>query len=161
MKTILQKQFPAFAVVVIFLLSFSACKKKDDAPVDLTKKVTVSLTGAQEVPATGSNGTGTAQVSFDPTTKMITYTMSWTLGSTSTTTTNMHFHGAEDGSDTKSSAVVIGITGFTTATSGTISGVTRVLTDTEVAQLLAGKWYLNIHSNVNTGGEIRGNIKLP
>jgi hypothetical protein len=73
----------------------------------------------------------------------------------------MHFHGAEDGSDTKSSGVIIGITGFTTANTGTISGTTRALTDVEVNQLLAGKWYLNIHSSTNTSGELRGNIKLP
>jgi hypothetical protein len=162
MKTILKNQFSALiAVTAIVLFTFSACKKDDDGPPDLTKKVTVTMTGAQEVPAVTSTGSGTAQVSFDPTTKMITYTMSWTLGSSSATTTNMHFHGAEDGSPTKSSGVIIGITGFTSAPTGTISGVTRALTDVEVAQLLAGKWYLNIHSSTNTGGELRGNINLP
>lgn len=161
MKAILKtRSIAAIAVILISQLTFSGCKKDDDEPVDQTKKTTVQLSGAQEVPANTSTGTGTAQITFDPVTKTITYTMTWQLGSSIATTTNMHFHGAEDGSDAKSSGVVIGITGFTTGSSGTISGVTRALTDAEVNQLLAGKWYLNVHSSTVTAGELRGNIKF-
>jgi len=160
-KKSITRIFTAMAVVFIFLFSFSACKKdKDEEPVDLKKKTTITLSGAQEVPANTSTGTGTGQITFDPTTKIITYSFTWQLGSSTATTTNMHFHGAEDGSDTKSSAVVIGITGFTTASSGSMSGETRALTDAEVNQLLAGKWYLNVHSSTIPGGELRGNIKF-
>ena len=153
------KIYAAIAVTVL-LFSFSACKKKDNDPVDLTKKATVTLSGAQEVPAVTSTGTGTGQLSFNPTTKVITYNFSWQLGSTTATTTNMHFHGADDGSDIKSSAVAIGITGFPAASSGNMSGQTVALTDAQVSQLLAGKWYLNIHSSTVPGGELRGNIKF-
>jgi hypothetical protein len=159
MKTTLQKHLTAVcAVGVMLLFTFSACKKDDET--SNIKKLTVTLSGAQEVPSNTSTGTGTAQLAFDPTAKTIAYTMTWTIGSSSATTSNMHFHGAEDGSDTKSSAVIIGITGFTTANTGTITGTTRALTDAEVAQLLAGKWYLNIHSSTLPAGEIRGNIKF-
>ncbi|WP_316810094.1 CHRD domain-containing protein [Pedobacter heparinus] len=151
----------AIAVAVILFVSFSACKKnKDKDPVDLKKKAHVMFSGAQEVPANTSTGTGMGDVVFNPDTKTITYSFTWQLGSTVATTTNMHFHGAEDGSDTKSSVVVIGITGFTTASSGSMSGETRVLTDAEISQLLAGKWYLNVHSSTIPGGELRGNIKF-
>jgi hypothetical protein len=160
MKPILKKQtFTAIAVTLVIFLSFSACKK-DKGPVDNTKKVTIQLSGSQEVPSNSSTGTGSAQVNFNPDTKIITYTMTWQLGSSTATTTNMHFHGAADGSDAKSSPPVIGITGFTTASSGSISGTTRALTDEEADQLLAGKWYLNIHSSTIPGGELRGNIKF-
>ena len=149
------------ALAVIAVLTFSACKKdKKDEPVDLIKRTTVQLSGAQEVPANNSAGTGTAQIAFDPTAKTATYTMNWQLGSSTATTTNMHFHGAEDGSDIKSSPVTVGITGFATGSSGTITGTTRVLTDAEVNQLLAGKWYLNVHSSTTPSGELRGNIKF-
>jgi hypothetical protein len=30
------------------------------------------------------------------------------------------------------------------------------LTDTQIAQLEAGKWYINVHTAANKGGEIRG-----
>jgi len=149
----------ALAVAVLLLFSFQACKK-EKVPVDLKKKAHVMFSGSQEVPANGSTGTGMGDVVFDPETKIVTYSFSWQLGSAAATTTNMHFHGAEDGSDTKSSGVVIPISGFTTASSGSISGVTPVLTDAQISQLLAGKWYLNIHSSTIAAGELRGNIKF-
>lgn len=149
-----------FALFALLFTTFSGCKKDDDEEVDIMKRVTVTLSGAQEVPAVTTNGTGSAKLVFDPVLKTINYNMTWTLGSSTATTTNMHFHGAEDGSDTKSSGVAIGITGFTTANTGTITGTTVPLTDAQVAQLLAGKWYLNIHSSTVPGGELRGNIKF-
>lgn len=159
-KPFIQTSTVVMAVFMLFF-SFSACKKnKDKDPEDLKKKSHVMLSGAQEVPANASTGTGMGDVVYDPATKTITYSFTWQLGSAAATTTNMHFHGAEDGSDTKSSVVVIGITGFTTASSGSMSGETRVLTDVEVNQLLAGKWYLNVHSSTIPGGELRGNIKF-
>lgn len=147
-------------VAVVIVLSVATACRKDKKPVDLTKKVNITLSGAQEVPANTSSGTGTGQIIFDPTTKIITYNFSWQLGSATATTTNMHFHGAEDGSDSKSSVVAIGITGFPTTSSGTMSGQTVALTDVQVTQLLAGKWYLNVHSSTIPGGELRGNIKF-
>lgn len=150
-----------FAVCAVFLTTFSGCKKDDEAvAVDPMKRVTVTLTGAQEVPAVTTTGTGSAKLIFDPSLKTINYNITWTLGSAAATTANMHFHGAEDGSDLKSSGVALGITGFSTANTGTISGTTIALTDAQVAQLLAGKWYLNIHSSTVTSGELRGNIKF-
>lgn len=161
MKSTLKSHlFTVLTACATLLFTFSACKKDDDTPVDNTKKVTVTLSGAQEVPSVTSSGTGSAQVTFDPTLKTLAYNMTWKLGSATATTANMHIHGAEDGSDTKSSGVVIGITGFTTGSTGMISGVTRVLTDVEIAQLLAGKWYFNIHSSTVASGELRGNIKF-
>jgi hypothetical protein len=32
------------------------------------------------------------------------------------------------------------------------------LTDEQAAELLAGKWYFNIHTAANKGGEIRGAV---
>jgi len=161
MKTNFKSQILSIITVcAILLLTFSGCKKEKEVIVDNTKKVTVTLSGAQETPAVTSSGTGTGKLVFDPAVKTIKYDITWTLGSATATTSNMHFHGAEDGSDLKSSGVAMGITGFSTANTGTISGTTVALTDVQVAQLLAGKWYLNIHSSTVPGGELRGNIKF-
>ena len=150
-----------FAVCAVLLTTFSGCKKDEEpVAVDPLKRVTVMFSGAQEVPAVTTTGTGTAKLIFDPSLKTINYNITWTLGSAAATTANMHFHGAEDGSDLKSSGVALGITGFSTANTGTISGTTIALTDAQVAQLLAGKWYLNIHSSTVPSGELRGNIKF-
>lgn len=149
-----------FAICATLLLTFSGCKKDKDEEVDNMRRVTVTLSGAQETPPVTSTGTGTAKLVFDPLLKTLNYDITWTLGSAAATTTNMHFHGAEDGSDLKSSGVAIGITGFPTANTGTVSGTTAPLTDVQVAQLMADKWYLNIHSSTVPGGELRGNIKF-
>lgn len=162
MKKSLQTRI-AQTMAILLLTSFtlSGCKKdKTDEPISLIKKVTIQLSGAQEVPAVSTSGTGTAEISYDPAVKMITYKLTWQLGSASATTTNMHFHGSPTGSDSVSSGVAIAITGFSTGNSGTLNGMTIALTDVQEEQLLAGKWYVNIHSSTYGSGELRGNIKF-
>ncbi len=44
------------------------------------------------------------------------------------------------------------------ATTGGVTGRTITLTETQEQQLLAGRFYVNIHTSANPGGEIRGNI---
>lgn len=152
----------AFIAIALVTLTLPACNDDDDEePQNNTQKVSIQLSGAQEVPAINSSGSGSADITYDRASRMISYTVTWTLGTSSTTTTGMHFHGAENGSDTTSSPVVIPITGFTSANTGTFSGVTRELTDAEINQLYAGKWYLNVHSDTFPAGELRGNIKFP
>lgn len=161
MKANFKRQLPiVFTICAVLLVTFSGCKKDDDEVVDPLKRVTVTLTGAQEVPAVATTGTGTAKLIFDPLLKTINYNITWTLGSATATTVSMHFHGAEDGSDSKNSGIVITLTGFAPGNTGTFTGTTAALTDAQVAQLLAGKWYLNIHSSTVTSGELRGNIKF-
>lgn len=162
MKKSLQTRI-AQTMAILLLTSFtlSGCKKdKTDEPISQIKKATIQLSGAQEVPAVNTSGTGTAEISYDPAMKMITYKITWQLGSASATTTNMHFHGSDTGSDTVSSGVALAITGFSTGNSGTLNGVTVALTSVQEAQLLAGKWYVNIHSSTYGSGELRGNIKF-
>lgn len=149
------------AVAGIFLLLFSTCKKKDNRPSGPSVfKADVVLSGAKEVPAISTTGSGTAAITYNQGTRIITYIISWQLGSATATTTGMHFHGSETGSNSTNSPIVIGLTGFTSASSGTLSGTTRALTEVENNQLLAGKWYVNIHSSTVPTGEIRGNIVL-
>ena len=162
MKKSLQTRI-AQTMAILLLTSFtlSGCKKdKTDEPISQIKKATIQLSGAQEVPAVNTSGTGTAEISYDPAMKMITYKITWQLGSASATTTNMHFHVSDTGSDTVSSGVALAITGFSTGNSGTLNGVTVALTSVQEAQLLAGKWYVNIHSSTYGSGELRGNIKF-
>lgn len=161
MKLTIKKLTTAVFAIAITALLFSACKKdKKDVPVDLTKRATAQLSGANETPTIESTGTGTVAIAYDPISKIITYKTTWQLGSSTATTLNMHFHGAADGSDLKSSPVIIGITGFSKMNSGEFSGTTRALTLDEESQFLSGKWYFNIHSSTYPGGELRANIKF-
>ena len=109
----------------------------------------VNLTGAAEVPANTSPGKGTADVTYDTATKLLTWKV--TYSGLTGPATMAHFHGpAEPG---KNASVVIP---FKDAASGTEGSAT--LTDAQAADLLAGKMYINVHTEANKGGEIRGQV---
>jgi hypothetical protein len=66
--------------------------------------------------------------------------------------TAAHFHGpAEAG---KNAGVAVAIPN---ATSSPVEG-SATLTDAQAADLVAGKYYINIHTAANPGGEIRGQV---
>ena len=66
--------------------------------------------------------------------------------------TAAHFHGpAETG---KNAGVAVAIPN---ATSSPVEG-SATLTDAQAADLIAGKYYVNIHTAANPGGEIRGQV---
>jgi CHRD domain len=70
-----------------------------------------------------------------------------------------HIHGPADENNT--AGVLFALTATQTGTvvgSGSLSG-TATLTDAQIADLKAGKWYVNIHTGNNPGGEIRGQLK--
>ncbi|HEY1005524.1 MAG TPA: CHRD domain-containing protein [Sphingobacteriaceae bacterium] len=162
MKQAIDKFYRVFLILALVTLALPGCDDDDDdQPQDNTRNITVQLSGANEAPPVNTTGSGTAEISYDPAMKMIGYEITWTLGSAADSTVGMHFHGSDAGTDTTSSPVVVPLTGFPRGNSGTFSGMTRALTDEEVTQLLAGKWYLNIHSGSYPAGEIRGNLKFP
>lgn len=144
-------------MLVIAALAFSAFNVTKVSPI---KKATVKLSGAQEVPAIATTGSGKAVLTYNTETKILTYKISWKLGDAASTATMMHFHGGEDGSPAKSSGVQIPITGFKPGNSGEYSGSTAALTAAQEDQLLHGKWYINVHSSTSPSGEIRGNINF-
>jgi uncharacterized membrane protein YbjE (DUF340 family) len=138
--------------VIASLLFISCSKDKDDEVV--TSNTTMS--GSQEVPAVTTSGTGTVNVSYNKTSKVLTYNISWS--GLSGAATAMHFHGPALAG--VSAGVLIGISGFPAAASGSVSGsftVPNTGTALEV-DLLAGKWYFNIHTAANPTGEIRGQV---
>ena len=56
-------------------------------------------------------------------------------------------------------AGVVAITGITAAPTGSISGTVTLDGVTQKEdEFLGGKWYSNIHTATNPGGEIRGQI---
>ena len=113
-------------------------------------KMKVSLDGKQEVPATTSAATGTADVDYDAASKKLTWKL--TYSGLSGPATAAHFHGpAEAG---KNAGVKIPIPN---ATSSPAEG-SAVLTDEQAADLVAGNYYINVHTAANPGGEIRGQV---
>ena len=114
------------------------------------EKMKATLDGKSEVPPNASAGTGTADIDYDADTKKLSWKLSYS-GLTGPATA-AHFHGpAEPG---KNAGVAVAIPNATTSpTEGSAT-----LTDAQAADLMAGKYYVNVHTAANPGGEIRGQV---
>ena len=113
-------------------------------------KMKATLDGKSEVPANASAGTGTADIDYDPASKKLSWKV--TYSGLSGPATAAHFHGpAEAG---KNGGVAVAIPN---ATSSPVEG-SATLTDAQAADLTGGKYYVNIHTAANPGGEIRGQV---
>ena len=120
-----------------------------DGPA-FAEKMKATLDGKAEVPAVTSAGKGTADIDYDAANKKLTWKV--TYSGLSGPATAAHFHGpAEPG---KNAGVAVAIPN---AASSPAEG-SATLTDAQAADLLAGKYYVNIHTAANPGGEIRGQV---
>jgi hypothetical protein len=114
------------------------------------EKLKATLNGKSEVPANTTAGTGTADIDYDAATKKLTWKLTYS-GLTGPATA-AHFHGpAEPG---KNAGVAVAIPN---AAKSPVDG-SATLTDAQAADLLAGKYYVNVHTAANPGGEIRGQV---
>ena len=114
------------------------------------EKMKATLDGKTEVPPNASAATGTADIDYDPASKKLSWKLSYT--GLSGPATAAHFHGpAEAG---KNAGVAVAIPN---ATSSPAEG-SATLTDAQAADLIAGKYYVNIHTKDHPGGEIRGQV---
>lgn len=96
-----------------------------------------------------STGKGTGVFTYNPAMHLLTYTVTYE-GLTGPGVA-AHIHGPADPGGNAPPVVP-----FTSAASP-ISGVAQ-LTDAQAADLDAGKYYVNVHTAANKGGEIRGQI---
>src|SRR3954463_8460473 len=113
-------------------------------------KMKATLNGKAEVPPNTSAAAGTADIDYDPASKKLSWKLSYS--GLSGPATAAHFHGpAEAG---KNAGVAVAIPN---ATSSPVDG-SATLTDAQAADLVAGKYYINIHTAANPGGEIRGQV---
>jgi len=113
-------------------------------------KMKATLDGKSQVPANTSAGTGTADVDYDPASKKLSWKV--TYSGLSGPATAAHFHGPAAAGANAGVAVAI-----PNATASPVEG-SATLTDAQAADLVAGKYYINIHTAANPGGEIRGQV---
>jgi hypothetical protein len=113
-------------------------------------KMKATLDGASEVPAVTTAGKGTADIDYDPASKKLSWKVTYT--GLSGPATAAHFHGPAGATDKAGVAVAIPNAG-TSPVEGSAT-----LTDAQAADLTAGKYYVNIHTAANPGGEIRGQV---
>ena len=135
-----------FSLVAIACGAALACAAPSlAAMVDLK----ADLKASNEVPPNQSTGAGSVMATFDTNSNKL----SWkgTVSGLSGPVTAAHFHSAEAG---RNGAVAIPITG---ADTGSFEG-SATLTDSQAEDLIAGKWYVNIHTATYKAGEIRGQM---
>lgn len=112
-------------------------------------KLQAELKGSNEVPPNASSGSGKAEAAFDTDTKVLTYTI--TYANLTGPALGAHFHGPSEPG--KNAGIALPFKSAQSPIQGTAA-----LTETQAADLLAGKWYANIHTAANPGGELRGQM---
>jgi hypothetical protein len=116
----------------------------------------VPLTGAQCVPAVDTTGSGTAELTYDPATRIVTWNI--TYSGLSSPTTMAHFHGpAKQG---QNAAVAIWLSTQGSPPANPMTG-TATLTPEQAKQFSDGEWYVNVHTQSHPAGEIRGQVIPP
>jgi hypothetical protein len=134
-----------FAACAVALAIFVA------APVAAeTLTYRVALSPKNEVPPVPSNATGSADVTYDSVTRVVTWTV--THSGLSGAPTAAHFHGPS--SALENAPVIIVFSGNLTSP---FKG-SATLTPDQAIQFLAGSWYINIHTQAYPGGELRGQV---
>lgn len=112
-------------------------------------KMKATLDGKQEVPPNTSAGKGTADVDWDAASKKLSWKLNYS--GLSGPATAAHFHGpAAPGAN---AGVAVPISNTASGSEGSAT-----LTDAQAADLAAGKYYINVHTAANPGGEIRGQV---
>jgi hypothetical protein len=143
-KIIFRGGFAAIASITLLITLTAA-----SAFADIVK-FKADIAGTNEVPPTQSAGKGSLDATFDTTSKLLTYTVTYS-GLTGPATA-AHFHGpAAAGAN---AGVAVPVQG---PLASPIKG-TATLTDAQGADLEAGKYYFNIHTDANKSGEVRGQV---
>lgn len=136
-------------------LGLAACNYAPMAPTSGpaapgTVAMSARLSSSSEVPTNNSAGTGMLEANFNKQTNVLTWTV--TYSGLTDSVKAAHFHGpAMAGTN---AGVVLGFSG------NLFSPIkeSATLTAAQAADLMAGKWYVNLHTEAHPQGEIRGQI---
>ncbi len=137
------------ALIAGALVSLAGCAMMDTMMGSSKVRLSGTLSGAQEVPPATTAGTGTVTATFDKATSKLSYEVVYS--GLSGPARAGHFHGPAAAGQNAGVA-----SGFADATSPIRGEVT--LTAAQAADLLAGRWYVNIHTQRYPGGEIRAQV---
>ena len=104
-------------------------------------------------PTDTGNGIGSIVGDYDDETNLLNYSIEWS--DLTSPVSNMHFHVGAPGVP---GGVDLGIPGPWTSPQ---VGTNILLSDSRETNLLAGNWYVNVHTQNFGSGEIRGQVLIP
>jgi hypothetical protein len=103
-----------------------------------------------------SGGKGVADITYDPATRLVTWSI--TYSGLSGPVTMAHFHGPSGKGE--NAGVQVWLTQKGSPAEGAIKGQ-ATLTPEQAQDFAAGKWYVNLHTQAHPAGEIRGQVMPP
>jgi hypothetical protein len=155
-------RLPKLTALFALLLSLPlfiliSCKNTEDIQKENIYYGTITMSGAQETPPVTTSATGTIDANYNRLTKTLSYSV--TFSGLSDSAVAAHIHGL--GEPGIMAPVLQTFSPFPRRKEGSYSG--SLLIDgvkfSEV-ELLAGRYYINIHSKTYGNGEIRGQLIL-
>jgi hypothetical protein len=146
------------AVGIVLLLALGAAgigmiASRAPAAPNVASTYQAFLKGRKQSPMVPSAGTGICTVQLNAAENQITTDLQWSGLTSNATMAHIHL-----GAVGVNGGVDFGFTGVPAATSGTIPQQNFAITPAQVADLKAGNYYCNIHTMINGGGEIRGQL---
>lgn len=139
------KNLLTLAVLLVGLI-LASCKKDEVASSDVA--FMAMLSGVEEVPAVNTTATGMLDGVYNKDTKVLTYTITYS----GMTPTAWHIHKAAKGAN---GGVIFNLGSTFTSP---FKSATVALTAEQEADLMAGNYYVNMHSAKSPSGEIRGQL---
>ncbi len=116
-----------------------------------TLHFTANLKGGDETPPNTTMGTGMVDATLDTSSNLFSYKVTY-AGLTGPAVA-AHFHGPAAPGATAPPVVPVPKAALADPMMGTAT-----LTAPQAADLEAGRWYFNIHTAANPGGEVRGQV---
>ena len=139
----------AGAMTLAAVVALTGCSSfRDGQTVDVFE---ASLSGAQEVPAVASTGTGQAELRLNEARSVIRWTIRY--DGLSGPVTAAHLHGPATPAQNAPATVP-----FAGALQAPLTGEVQI-TREQAGQLMSGQWYVNLHTERHPQGEIRGQLR--
>jgi hypothetical protein len=144
------------SLLLASMISWTACSKNNEGMSTRSNLYTISgnAEGAQVVPAIGGPGSATIAGTYNPTSRLLSYSSTWT--GLSGAPSSAAFYAGGTGVNGIAASMPWAITGDAT-TSGTING-SLYLTSEQATELTSGGWYYLFGTATNPDGEVRGQI---
>ena len=135
------------AFILLASLSLASCAMMGSSN---TARLSGKLSGASEVPAAMTDGSGTVEATLNKETNLLKWKVVYS--GLSGPAGAGHFHGPAAAGTNAGVAL-----GFKGSVASPFEGE-ATLTPAQAADVMAGKWYVNLHTAKYPGGEIRAQV---